>query len=403
MRRMHLILLLISLIVAPFGQVSAWNTTIRFHSPEGYIIDDVFIEYNSSCPAWLVGVFDNGISLQSFAIHANLSGEFRLSDYVYPSGRNATLYLNSSCQVNLSISPEYQPDIFSDTVRGEYRRYLLTKVWFRDLGNGTFGINVPWELIAIYLESDILYENGTYVPKLPLEVEVSWKGREIDRTPALAEPPASYWVDISEEKPSGKVFVKVSGERAKFITKVYGYVIVPYQLYYPAIGGFPFIFPQHRGCRMSVYSPFGNVEVEGEFLWKGSDFTLLKFITSKGETKELYVKDGRVCYGKWARRTCGKYPLPRGALKLTVGFNEGSLWVWSDGTVYFETKLDSLGIKPVEFLGGILSEDIYAVSVYATDRAHEEEDSPLDRISLALSFIAVVISLTALLMSRKKG
>ncbi|BAD85172.1 hypothetical protein TK0983 [Thermococcus kodakarensis KOD1] len=298
-----------------------------------------------------------------------------------------------------SVSARY----FSDTIRGEYRRYLLTKVWFRNLGSGTFRINVPWELIAIYLESDTIYENGTYVPKLPLDVEVSWKGEEIDRTPALAEPPASYWIDISEEKPSGEVFVKVSGERAKFITKVYGYVIIPYQSYYPAIGGFPFIFPQHDGYRISIYSYFGNVEVEGEFLWNGSNFTLFKFTTSKGETKELYVKDGRVCYGKWTRRACGRYSLPRGALKLTVGFNRGSLWVWNDGTVYFKTKLDSLGIKSMEFLGGIPSEDIYAVSVYATDRVYEEKDSPLGRVSLALSFIAVVLSLAALLRSRKKG
>ncbi len=71
--------------------------------------------------------------------------------------------------------------------------------------------------------------------------------------------------------------------------------------------------------------------------------------------------------------------------------------------MYFKTKLDSLGIKSMEFLGGIPSEDIYAVSVYATDRVYEEKDSPLGRVSLALSFIAVVLSLAALLRSRKKG
>ncbi|WP_367884964.1 hypothetical protein [Thermococcus sp. JCM 11816] len=107
----------------------------------------------------------------------------------------------------LRYPPSVSARYFSDTIRGgEYRRYLLTKVWFRNLGSGTFRINVPWELIAIYLESDTIYENGTYVPKLPLDVEVSWKGEEIDRTPALAEPPASYWIDISEEKPLGGKF-----------------------------------------------------------------------------------------------------------------------------------------------------------------------------------------------------
>lgn len=180
----------------------------HFMPPPGYVLDDATVHYNASCTGWVVGVFDDGISLQSFALCINRSGEFRLSSYVFPPREKnpPKPYLNTTCPINVSVTPpQYQPDIFPIRL-GEYRRYLLTKVWFRNLGSGTFRINVPWELIAIYLESDTIYENGTYVPKLPLDVEVSWKGEEIDRTPALAEPPASYWIDISEEKPLGGKF-----------------------------------------------------------------------------------------------------------------------------------------------------------------------------------------------------
>jgi len=397
-----LILFLLGVLLTP-ALTSASNVTVSFHAPPGYILNDATVRYNASCSGWLVGVFNDGTSLQSFALYINRRGKFSLTDYIFPGGRNPKLYLNSSCPINVSISPEYQPDMFPNTVKGEYRRYLLTKVGLENLGNGTFRINVPWKLVAIYLKSNTIHENGTYVPKLPLNVEVSWDGKEINKTPAPAEPPTLYWVDLGDEKPSGEVLVKISGERAKFITGIYGYILIPYQSYYPAMDGFPFISPRQEGCQMEISSYYENVKVEGEFLWRGNDFTLLKFITSHGETKELYVKGGHVCYGKWPRRTCGKASLPKGALKLMVGFNGRYLWVWSDGGDYFETKLNSLGITPVEFLDGIPEGDIYGVNVYAANSVPEEEDNPWDEASLALSIIAVVISLTALVMSRKKS
>lgn len=86
------------------------------------------------------------------------------------------------------------------------------KVWFRNFGSGIFRINVFWEFIVIYFESDIIYENGMYVLKFLLDVEVFWKGEEIDRIFVLVEFFVFYWIDISEEKFFGEVFVKVSGE-----------------------------------------------------------------------------------------------------------------------------------------------------------------------------------------------
>lgn len=100
---------------------------------------------------------------------------------------------------------------------------------------------------------------------------------------------------------------------------------------------------------------------------------------------------------------CGRYLLLRGVLKLIVGFNRGFLWVWNDGIVYFKIKFDLLGIKFMEFFGGILSEDIYVVSVYVMDRVYEEKDSFLGRVFLVLSFIVVVFLLVVFLRLRKKG
>jgi hypothetical protein len=47
---------------------------------------------------------------------------------------------------------------------------------------------------------------------------------------------------------------------------------------------------------------------------------------------------------------------------------------------------------------GFLMKTSNAVSVYVTKSVPEEEDDPWNRASLALSIIAVVISLTALMM-----
>ncbi len=108
------------LLVSPIALAS--NVTVSFHAPPGYVLDDATVHYNASCTGWVVGVFDDGISLQSFALCINRSGEFRLSSYVFPPREKnpPKPYLNTTCPINVSVTPpQYQPDIFPIRLGGE--------------------------------------------------------------------------------------------------------------------------------------------------------------------------------------------------------------------------------------------------------------------------------------------
>ncbi|WP_167728339.1 hypothetical protein [Thermococcus sp. 9N3] len=388
------VLLLALLLSLPW--VSAWNATFQFHPSHGQELDDILINYTSECSSWVFGTFDDGSLVQDFAFPVNGSGSVDLQDYLnmgVPS--NSTLYLESNCELNVTVHPRYGIYMHPPEVRALSTEFRLVKIPFKKTGEGRFEIETPWKLVAVYLESHTVYDNGTYVSNLPLRVEVSWENQSVLKTPEGRG--TYYWVDVSDWKPRGRVILKLSGRRAKYIDSAYGYALVPHR----EKRQWWLVYNYKEGYYFGDGRPWREILIKLEFLWKGEDFTLASFVTQDEEKLSLKVEGGRVCLEGPHLKKCGSR-IPRGALKLTVGFQSGYLWVLGGGNVYFNEYTGTEAAALINLLWGVPKDDRYSVEIHAKNSSYWK---PKKRMEIGLAEIlggsALVISLLALYLSRK--
>jgi len=388
-------LLLIFLLSLP--TVSVWNATFQFHPSSSRVLDDIVMNYTSECPAWVFGTFDDGTLVQDFAFPVNGSGSIDLQDYLYikvPS--NSTLYLESNCKLNVTVQPRYGIYMHPPEIRAFSTRFRLVRVQFKRIRTTSFEINVPWKVVAIYLEGSTVYDNGTYVPGLPVRVKVLWEnGSAVTKD---AEKGWPSWVDVSDEKPSGGVIVELTGERARYVDKVYGYALIPHR----EDSEWWLIYNYNEGYSFGDGRPWRDILIKVEFLWKGEDFTLASFATQDGKELTLQVEDGRICMGEFPTKKCSSHRLPKGALKLTIGFQNGYLWVLGEGNEYLDVYTGDEAAALTRFLWGIPKDDRYSVEIHAKDSSYWK---PKKRMEMGLTEIlsgsALVISLLALYLARK--
>lgn len=389
--------LLVLLLFIPI--VSAWNATFQFHPPSGQMLDDIIVNYTTECPSWVFGTFDDGTLMHEFAFFANGSGSVDLQDYLYlDTPSNSTLHLESNCKLNVTVHPRYGIYMHPSEIRALSTKFRLVLIPFKKTGKNRFEIDTPWKIVTVYLGTTTIYDNGTYAPNLPLKVRVSWGNQSVLKTPEGTGPPY-YWVDVSDWKPQGRVILELSGKRAEYINSAYGYALVPHG----EERQWWVIYNSKKGYYFGDGRPWKDVLIKLEFLWKGEDFTLASFVTQ--DEKELSLKveeDGRICMGEFPTKKCGSYRLPKGALKLTVGFQNGYVWVWSDGKVYFDVYTGAEAADPMYLLQGIPKEDRYSVEIHAKDSSYWKPKKSIE-IGLAevLGGSALAISLLALYLSRK--
>lgn len=390
------VLLLIFLLFLPL--VSAWNATFQFHPSSDKVLNDVLINYTSECPSWVFGTFDDGRLVQDFAFFVNGSGSVDLQDYLHiEAPSNSTLYLESNCGLNVTVQPRYGIYMHPPEVRAFLTRFRVVKIPFRKVGENKFEIDTPWRLLTLYLEGNTLYHNGTYVPRLPLKVEIIWDNHSLLKN--VTGRRLRYRVDVSHETPMGKVILKLSGERAKYISHVYGYALVPHR----EEKQWWLIYNYKEGYYFGDGRPWREILIGLEFLWRGEDFTLARFTTQDGKELAIKVKDGGVCIGSFPTRTCGPTRLPRGALKLTIGFHDGYLWVLGEGDEYLNVYTGDEAVALTQFLVGIPKDDRYSVEIHAKDSSYwrPKKGTKVGPAEI-LGGSALVISLLALYIARKR-
>ena len=393
--RWHL-LLVVFLVTTPF--VSAWNTTFYFQPPSGQVLRDIVLNYTSNCTTWTFGTFDDGRLVREFAFFVNGSGSIDLQDYLYiDTPSNSTLHLESSCELNVTAYPRYGIYMHPPEIRAFSTEFRLVKMPFKKVGKNQFSVNTPWNIVAIYLESNTIYDNGTYVSRLPLRASVLWDDHRVSKNATGGE--TLYWVDVSDEMPSGNVTLKLAGERAGYITHAYGYALVPHK----EDRQWWLIYNYDDGYLFGDGRPWRNILIRLEFLWKGEDFTLASFTTEDGKELNLRVENGRICLGKFPTKKCGPHQLPKGALKLTIGFQNGYLWALGEGSEYFNAYTGDKAAALTRFLWGIPQENRYSVEIHAKESTFWK---PKRGIKIGpmevLSGSALVISLLAIYMARRR-
>jgi len=387
--------LLLILLFLP--EVPAWNVTFQFHPSPGQVLDDVVLNYTARCSTWVFGTFDDGTILRDFAFFANGSGSFDLGDYTYiytPS--NSTLYLESDCKLNVTPFPRYEINMRPPEIRVISGKFRLVKIPFKRTGETQFSVKVPWKLVAIYLESSTIYNNSVYVPELPLEVTVSWKYNSITKT----NPPGKtfYWVDVSNQTPTGNVTVELFGERAKYIEEVYGYALVPYR----KDNQWWLLYDESDGYYLSDGRLWRNVLIHVEFLWRGNDFTLATFTTQEEKKLSLRVKSGGICFGHFPTEECSSTQLQRGGLQLTIGFRNGYLWVRGEGNEYLDVYTGTEAISINQILRGIPKMDRYSIEIHASESVPWKPEKRRINPNLILSGSSLLMSLLAIVIARKR-
>ena len=390
------VLLLILLLSLP--SVSAWNATFQFHPSPGQVLYDVLINYTAECPSWVFGTFDDGRLVKEFAFFANGSGSVDLQDYLYMEApSNSTLYLKSNCRLNVAIQPRYGIYMHPPEIRAFLTRFRVVRIPFRKAGENRFEIDTPWRLLTIYLESNTIYHNRTYVPSLPLKVEIIWNNHSVLKN--VTGRKLRYWVDVSHEMPRGKVILKLSGAKGKYVSHVYGYALVPHR----EEQQWWFIYNYKEGCYFGDGRPWREILIKLEFLWRGEDFTLASFTTQDEKELTLQVEDGRICMGEFPTKKCSPHRLPKGALKLTIGFQNGYLWVLGEGDEYLDVYTGDEAAALTRFLWGIPKDDRYSVEIHAKEGSYWK---PKKRMEIGwteiLSGSALVISLLALYLTRRR-
>ncbi len=393
--RWHL-LLVAFLVTIPF--VSAWNSTFHFQPSSGQVLQDIILNYTSNCTTWTFGTFDDGTLVRDFAFFANGSGSIDLQDYLYiDTPSNSTLYLESNCELNVTAYPRYGIYMHPPEIRVFSTESRLVKIPFEKAGKTQFAVNTSWKLVAIYLESNTIYDNGTYVPQLPLRASVLWDDHEVSKNTTGGE--TLYWMDVSDEMPSGKVILKLAGERAEYITHAYGYALVPHGEDKQSW----LIYNHDKGYLFGDGRPWRDIIVRLEFLWKGGDFTLASFTTEDGKELNLRVENGRICLGKFPTKKCSPHRLPKGALKLTVGFQNGYLWVSGEGSEYFHFYTGDEAVALTRFLWGIPQENRYSVEIHAKESTFWKPKRGIKiELTEVLSGTALVISLLAIYMAKRR-
>ncbi|NJE04769.1 hypothetical protein E3E36_01090 [Thermococcus sp. M36] len=345
MRRLYAILI-VGLFMTALSPISAWDTTIKVPAKEYHTIDDITIEYNSTCGGWVFGVVEWESGSRAFAFLAGRSGTLRLSEWPYPDIHldikgNASISFQAECPLNISVRADYGPDFYGDRFFTSEWRYRIVRMPFVNVTNDTYVLESPWPVLAVYLETDYIYFNGTYVPDLTMDSELDIGLTQIESGPErIAE--NVWWYDLSGFRPR-ELRLTLKGPRAGFITKVYGYALVPYREH-------GYLANFEDGYTLWVSSLRRYVRITCEGLWTGENFTLFRFRTDRGEEHRVYVQDGVLCIEGSGGKSCSGEKMLPGPSRFEILFQDGWIYVGQWDRTLLKVELDTEGIEPFSFL-----------------------------------------------------
>ncbi|WP_297516327.1 hypothetical protein [Thermococcus sp.] len=160
------VLLLALLLSLPW--VSAWNATFQFHPSPGQELDDILINYTSECSSWVFGTFDDGRLIQDFAFPVNGSGSVDLQDYLYmgvPS--NSTLYLESNCELNVTVHPRYGIYMHPPKLERSQRSFVLLRYPSKRLVKAGLRLKRPGNLLRFTWRATLSTTTEPMFPTYP--------------------------------------------------------------------------------------------------------------------------------------------------------------------------------------------------------------------------------------------
>lgn len=358
--------IILLLLMTPL--VAAWNTTIEIPERHYYVIDDLTINVTSPCPQWVFLTLygpEESRTASFFADDTKVLHLYNLSPEIFSLlWKNVTVFVRSQCPLNISITPEYYPDICGKEYYVSSWRYRIVKMPLQRTGERSYKLNSPLRIEAIYFLTKRSYVNGTSVTALPLEVEIALNNKSLRITPAPIG--NSYWWYRLKSPESGHLNVTLSGVAAEYIGSVYVLALLPQE------DKIRWIPSYTKGYHPPHCGPVSYMKMSGEALWEGENFTLLKYMTENGEEKEVYVKNLFIC-AKIERgvKVCSG-PLLPGPSRFEIVFSSGVLEINQWDRTVLTLELENKGISPILFLG-LPNRKLYGMEIYARNPVPWEE------------------------------
>ncbi|NJE00973.1 hypothetical protein [Thermococcus sp. JdF3] len=385
----------VALVMAAFlllQPVLAWETTIDVPGREYQVIEDIEMNYTSSCPQWVFFTFSGPENSETASFFANGSGTLNLRNLSPPvvssDWKHVRITIEARCPVNITAKPIYSPSVCGEEYYVAHWRYRIVKMPLHRRGDGYF-LESPLDVKAIYFSSNRPYVNGSNVLDLPLEVLI----KTGDSSTTVSPRPAwdgVWWLPINA---SGRIEVTLRGEAAPYISEVYALALLPQREsrgFIPAYGD---------GYHPQSCWPREYLHLSGEAFWGGEDFTLFEYTTPDGKMERIYVKDGYVCARIDGGEACGGRLIP-GPSRFEVLFVQGTLYIYQWGREFLSMDVGSRAIFPERFIG-LPSKKLYGMEIYGRKPVPWEEKKGVPDVLLGALAIAAGIGIIVVMARRR--